>query len=164
MPSKETSLGHLARKRINRFLQRFGVDQESRRLAYVLERNEGQEVLAVSGKCGIRLARELYDVDLRDELLRERFQGMILAHGYRQPFAYRAADVCAEAHLWMTLIGRSASYFQGGRTPRHFGPHPRHQSIWVYELNRKGSLKEDSPCDNCRQWVRLEFRRVNGTG
>lgn len=156
---KLTLLGHPARKKINAFLQtrRERITQSSRRLAY------GDGVMGISGQDGIDLARENHGVDLNDQRWLEQFNAMLQSYGYRQSLS-RTADKCAEAHLWMTLLAlHMRSYGESGRSPRHAHPHPRHVHVWVYEIDRKNRVKEDSPCENCRQWVRSEFASVNGT-
>src|SRR4051794_28271732 len=100
MPNhKLTLLGHPASKAIQRVSQQSDLFGTERRLAYA------DGVIAVSGyREGIALARDLYDVDLRSDGLLERFRGMIQGFGFQKATALDP-DVCAEAHLWMTLVG-----------------------------------------------------------
>lgn len=154
---KLTMLGHPARKKIQTFLQSDGrFHGSTRRFAYA------DGIFGISGEPGIRLAAEMHGVDLGDERLRAAFFGMLNDFGFEQALT-RTADLCAEAHLWMTLSALHTRPTQAGQPPRHRHPHPRHLHVWVYELDRKSGLKEDSPCPNCRQWVRREFRTLNGT-
>jgi hypothetical protein len=163
MPNhKFTMLGHQARKKINTLLQQQRgeyLTQETRRLAYA----EG--VIAISGKDGVKWASQKYGVDLTSLSVLEPFRAML--HNYHfvaDPELQRAGHDCAEARLWMTLFDlHSRSCGQAGQTPRHAHSHPRHLHVWVYEFDRKYRAKEDSPCGNCRQWVRFEFASVNGT-
>lgn len=156
---KMTLLGHPARKKLNTFLRHHSnqVTRTSRRLAWV----EG--VMAISGGDGITLAQNQYGVNIADMELQARFFAMLQSYNFQDLEHFRQADVCAEAHLWMTLVGLSASYHNTGQPPRHRAQHPRHLHMWVYQINKKNSVKEDSPCENCRQWARLEFSSVNGT-
>jgi hypothetical protein len=151
MPNhKLTLLGQPASTKIQIYLQNSELHGTERRLAYA------DHVIAISGKDGIDLASKLYHVDLKAEGLVERFNAMIQGYGFKK-VEKRNADVCAEAHLWMTLVG----LYSRGAQQRH--PHPRHLHIWVYEIDSHNRPKEDSPCHNCLQWVRREFRTVNGT-
>lgn len=159
MAHKLTQLAHPARKKIYTLLQHHQqsvLGTRTRRLAYA------DGVIAISGKDGINFARAAYGVDLNDGELQQRFESMIINHGYEQALD-RTADKCAEAHLWMTLVGRSASYHRDGDRPRHFAAHPRQLHVWTFEFDRKMRLSEDSPCGNCRQWLRSEFCSANGT-
>lgn len=163
---KLTSLGHAARKKIQIYLQRnqglhaevFRTDDRltSRRLAYA------DGVVAISGQPGVELAGDLYDVDLASEHLLERFYAMANDHGYEQALR-RPADVCAEGHLWMTLTGLYLRNYADHQQPRHLHRHPRHLHAWVFQIDSNNRPKEDSPCQNCHQWVRAEFLSLNGT-
>lgn len=162
---KQTLPGHGARKKLNTFLQSHPEDvtAETRRLAHAGSPGQPGGVMAISGRDGAAFAREHYGVDLTDAELLERFNAMLLSYGYQQALP-RTADVCAEGRLWMTLAAlHTHNYGQPGDQPRHRHAHPRHLAVWVYEIDRKHGLKEDSPCENCRQWVRREFASVNGT-
>jgi hypothetical protein len=144
------------RKLVMSYLHKQGADEPSRRFA------SGNGILAISGRAGHEVANERYGVDLTDQAVIARFQAMLLEHGYEKTIA-RDAWHCAEAHLWMTLDAIHHEHIRSPSGPRNQHSHPRHVAIWVYELTRKQSLKEDSPCENCRQWARLEFDSVNGT-
>jgi hypothetical protein len=54
---------------------------------------------------------------------------------------------CAEAHLWLTLV-------EAGQTPRDI-------DVWVVKMDRRKRVHPDSPCANCQQWVRSEFKSLN---
>ena len=155
---KLTLLGHPARKKIQTYLQRNDdLHGSTRRLAYA------DGVIAISGlDSGIELARDLYDVDLTDQDLLERFNAMAGQHGYEQALS-RPGHLCAEGRLWMTLVARHSRYVTEHQQPRHRHPHPRHLHVWVYQIDSHNRPKEDSPCPNCRQWVRAEFLTLNGT-
>jgi len=154
---KLTLLGHPASRKIQLYLQHGDLHGSERRLAY------GDGVVAISGWAGIELARDLYRLDLQGEGLLQRFYGMVRGFGFVDREASRTADVCAEAHLWMTLAALHDRNLGQRHAPRHLHPHPRHLDIWVYQIDRKNRPKEDSPCHNGRQWVRREFQTVNGT-
>jgi len=157
---KLTLLGHPASKKIQLYLQHADLQKKDyeRRLAY----SEG--IVALSGEKGraIDLARDLYKIDLNSGELRHQFETMIQSYGF-QKATKLDAHVCAEAHLWMTLVGLHSKYVRESQAPRHRYSHPRHAHIWVYEIDGKFRPKEDSPCPNCQQWVRKEFCTVNGT-
>jgi hypothetical protein len=154
---KLTFLGHAARKKLQTYLQQDPTfHQTSRRFAYA------DGVMAISGRPGVQFAAELYQVDLSSDFLRQAFFARLSDLGF-EPALSRSAELCAEAHLWMTLAARHSRQTQEKLPPRHRHPHPRHLHVWVYELDRKYGLKEDSPCPNCRQWVRREFATLNGT-
>lgn len=167
MPShKLTFLGHAAKKKIQQYIlrnqqlhrevHRDGDRLTSRRLAYA------DGVVAISGQAGIELALDLYTLDLNDAGLMARFRKMLKSHGYQQQLL-RPADVCAEGHLWMTLTGLYLrNYSEADQQPRHLHRHPQRLHAWVYQVDRKNRPKEDSPCLNCQQWVREEFRTFNG--
>lgn len=156
MPNhKLTLLGHPARKKIQQFLQDGEFHKTERRLAF----SDG--IIAMSrGRRdeGLRLAMELYQVDLRGGGYIEQFAAMVQNYGFKKA-ENREADICAEAHLWMTLVALQA---QGGHR-RHRHPHPRHSHVWVYQIDSHNRPKEDSPCKNCQQWARAEFMTLNGT-
>ncbi len=157
MPNhKLTLLGHPASKKIQTYLQQSDLHGTERRLAYA------DGVVAISGIKGIELARDLYKVDLRSAELLRQFHAMLGGFGFAKALN-READVCAEAHLWMTLVGVHSKSLQASQPPRHRHSHPRHLHVWVYEIDRKNRPKEDSPCQNCRQWVRQVFLTLNGT-
>ncbi len=159
MPNhKLTLLGHPASKTIQLYLLHHDGIQSQRRLAYA------DGVIAMSGGAGeaLALARDLYGVDLHAEGLIARFLGMVRGYGFEKREVWDA-HFCAEAHLWMTLSALHDRNIGQGQAPRHLHPHPRHLHAWVYEIDRKLRPKEDSPCRNCRQWVRKEFQTVNGT-
>jgi hypothetical protein len=155
---KLTFLGDPASKKIQTYLQRQDNDLfgSLRRLAYA------DGVMAISGQPGVELASELYKVDLTSHALLHSFRAMIHGHGFEQA-ERREAEVCTEARLWMTLAALHLQCIGQGHAPRHRHLHPRHLHVWVYEVDSKNRPKEDSPCKNCRQWVRKEFRSVNGT-
>jgi hypothetical protein len=162
---KQTALGHVARKRLNTYLQNHPeeITRDTRRLSYACSPGHADGVMAISGSDGADFALEHYGVDLASVDLLERFNAMLLSYGYRQA-ADRAAELCAEARLWMTLVALHChNYGQPNEQPRHRHEHPRQLAVWVYEIARTRRLKEDSPCANCRQWVRHEFALVNGT-
>jgi hypothetical protein len=157
---KLTQLGHPASKRIQTYLtdnQGLFNNQPQRRLAYA------DGVIAISGAAGVQLAQDLYDINVTAPELLQRFNAMLQSFGYEQSLA-RTADLCAEGRLWITLTGLHSRSAREGLPPRHRHGHPRHLHVWVYEIDRKNRPKEDSPCDNCKQWVRAEFLTLNGTG
>lgn len=155
---KLTILGHPAFKKIQTYLQGQDLSElrETRRLAYA------DGIIAISGGSGLKLMSKYYHIDPAAMGLFERFEAMLAGYGFRNALQ-RPPHVCAEAHLWLTLVGRHCRHVQEKQAPRHRHAHPRHLNIWVYEIDRKKRPKEDSPCENCRQWVRKEFRTVNGT-
>ncbi len=160
---KLTLLGHPARKQIQAYLRALPpadskkIHQSNRRIAFA------DGVFAISGPTGVTFAASHYQVEIGTGPLPAAFSAMLGDFG-----AVESQDQtwdthnCAEAHLWMTLAGRHIGT-GAGQAQRHRHPHPRHLHVWIYELARKGGLKEDSPCLNCRQWVRREFRTLNGT-
>ena len=166
---KLTMVGQPAVKKIQAFLQH-GELQEylrgrerrerpseiERRLAYA------DGVIAISGAPGIALACNRYGLDLAADGLIQRFHVMVDEYGFQRA-EDRKPDVCAEARLWMTLVGLHSRHLRDRQAPRYGHPHPRHLHAWVYQIDRKNRPKEDSPCRNCRQWVRQEFQTVNGT-
>lgn len=153
---KLTILRHPAYKKIQTYLDHKEVDSPTRRIAFA------DGVVAISGMAGVRLAAEQYGIDLESEGIVERFLGIMRAYGVSKEEVWDL-DACAEAHLWMTLAGRHSRYVEEGQAPRHRHRHPRHLDAWVFEIDGKNRPKEDSPCRNCRQWVRREFQTVNGT-
>ena len=54
---------------------------------------------------------------------------------------------CAEAHLWLSLV-------KAGKKPKKI-------DSWVVKQSKNDKLKQDSPCPNCQQWVRKEFKSFN---
>jgi hypothetical protein len=173
--SKDTQSGHAARKKVQIFLQtnphlfREVKDPRGRNphVAYA------DGVIAVSGRMGADIAGGAddehggygdYCVDLRAPDLIDQFNGMIAGHGFAEVATLaRGAYLCAEASLWMALFARHIRYVQQGQAPRHRHLHPRHLDAWVFEIDGHNRPKEASPCENCRQWVRKEFRTFNGT-
>ncbi|MBA3315344.1 MAG: hypothetical protein M3552_08725 [Planctomycetota bacterium] len=156
---KLTQLGHPAGKKIQTYLtsnQNLFNNESQRRLAYA------DGVIAISGATGLQLARDLYGIDVAAPELLDRFNAMLHTFGYAQALG-RTADLCAEGRLWITLTGLHSRSAREGLPPRHQHGHPRHPHVWVYEIDRKNRPKEDSPCENCRQWVRGEFLTLNGT-
>ncbi len=161
---KLTQLGHPASKRIQSYLQgitellRDDPREKNRRLAYA------DGVIAISGKSGLELAKRMYEIDVEMPELKQRFDAMLLTHGHVKPTPeFREPAVCAEGRLWITLTGLHSRSAREGLPPRHLHGHPRHLHLWVYEIDCKYRPKEDSPCENCRQWVRSEFLTLNGT-
>ena len=142
---------------MHREVYRTGKRLTSRRLAYA------DDVFAISGKAGIDLADDLHNVDLDSAVLLTRFVNMLQSHGYQQQLN-RSADVCAEGHLWMTLTALHLKNYRSQHVqPRHRHRHPHQLHAWVFQIDRHNRPKEDSPCENCRQWVRAEFLTFNGT-
>ena len=169
-----------ARKRVNRLLlETDHVGDPNRRVAFA------GGVIAISGKDGWDYAMRVHKVDLRRPGLRASFDAMFARHDAAAAIR-RDPHLCAEANLWMTLRDlylRTYNLAQqpervvrtdrpgGGRevrpldlagAPRHHRQAPRHLALSVFQQTRK-SISEDSPCANCRQWVRAEFLKVNGT-
>ena len=55
---------------------------------------------------------------------------------------------CAEAHLWLELVEMRQA--------------PRNLDVYVAKKQiSKPRAKRDSPCPNCQQWARREFRSLN---
>jgi hypothetical protein len=153
---KLTLTGHLASKKIQDYLRGAELHGSDRRLAFA------DGVIAISGNHGSTLKHQVSKLSLDIGSLLVRFEAMIAGYGFKLA-EDRPAHVCAEAQLWMTLVARHVRPTGDGQSPRHLHLHPRHLDVWVYEIDRKNRPKEDSPCLNCRQWVRKEFRTVNGT-
>lgn len=166
---KLTHTGEDARKTVRNFLQHH--DDETKPLFGTERRIACTDgVLAISGVksdserglAGLEFALTRYSITMDSKELLAAFDAMVAGYGYRQAEA-RPASVCAEARLWMTLLALHRESYGPGLTPRHRHAHPRHLHLWVFEIDGHNRTKEDSPCRNCRQWVRHEFRTVNGT-
>jgi hypothetical protein len=166
---KQTRTGEEARKLVRSFL--LGYDDETKPL-FGTERRIAcaNGVLAISGEksnsdnglAGREFALTRYHVALDSKDLLVAFQAMVERYGFREA-EKRPPHVCAEARLWMTLVALHTRSYGPGQSPRHRHPHPRHLHLWVFEIDGHNRTKEDSPCRNCRQWVRNQFQSVNGT-
>lgn len=104
---KLTILGHPAYKKIQTYLQGQDLSDlgETRRLAYA------DGVIAISGASGLKLMSEYYHLDPVATGLFERFEVMLAGYGFRNVLQ-RPPHVCAEAHLWLTLVGRHCRHVQ----------------------------------------------------
>jgi len=126
-------------------------------------------IVAISGSqkfsddhLAFKFAREAYGVDLKSPSLLADLRVMAAGYHFEKREGWEV-DNCAESHLWMTLFALHRSYAIEKQAPRHRHHHPKLLHIAVCELDRKNRGKQDSPCQNCRQWVRKEFLTVNGT-
>ena len=172
MALKAADKSALVRKQINRILQQNDKYLKgSRRIAGASD-YERVVAIAISGGKetkrakngkeldGFSLARDKYHLELADNANMRDFKGIIEGVHFQKREEWDAWE-CAEARLWMTLFALH-SRDHGGLVSRHVNRHPRHLWLWVYELTKTMTIKEDSPCKNCRQWVHEKFLKVNG--
>ena len=163
---------HAARGALHRYRQQLVPDRFDRFLAShdIAHARTGGAlgggVIAVSGGSGVRWAADRYGLDLSPgSELQRRFAGdVVAACGVARRELWPAGN-CAEARLWMTLVGlHAAPEGVPGQPGRYRVPHPRHTSVWVFRQSRGNptNLKPDAPCRNCRQWVARVFWLVNG--
>ncbi len=143
---------HQARKYFNIFFQNNpqGVTlEDNKRVA--LCNPAGNYLFGISG------GGAAYEKKLRKET-REAFYAMLTKHGVEKREVHIPIN-CAEAHLWIKLV--------------EMGQSPRKLDVYVAKKQRakkragtkkrrgKPRAKKDSPCKNCQQWVREEFRSIN---
>lgn len=76
----------------------------------------------------------------------EQFEAMLEKHEVVQTAVHNPIN-CAESHMWMYLTSE-------GKTTKNV-------NMWVAKVSNKGKIKYNSPCPNCQQWVRLEFKALN---
>ena len=78
---------------------------------------------------------------------RRAFEAMLKEHGVEKLTKHDPIN-CAEAHLWLELVNQSKF--------------PQHLDVFVAKKQiGKPRAKPDSPCPNCQQWARKEFRSLN---
>lgn len=76
----------------------------------------------------------------------EGFYNMLAKYGAENQYNKRDLFNCAEAHLWVMLIDLLQD--------------PKKVDVFVCR-KVNGRAKKDSPCLNCQQWARNEFKSLN---
>jgi len=75
------------------------------------------------------------------------FEAMLEKHGVKKLTKHDPIN-CAEAHLWLRLVDMAYA--------------PGNLDVYVAKKQiGKPRAKRDSPCPNCQQWARQEFRSLN---